>query len=125
MARILVVDDDENFREVLRQMIGKLGHDIIEARNGKEAAAVFPTKKVDVVLTDLLMPQNDGFEMIRFVRRHAPTVGLIAMSGGGKIGAARYLEMAEHLGVDGVLVKPFSKSDLERAIAEALLDRPR
>lgn len=124
MARILLVDDDETFRTVLGTTITSLGHEVIETRNAVEAIATLPQKEIDLVITDLLMPEKDGFEMIRFLRRHAPAIPVIVMSGGGKIGPAIYLDMAEQLGADAALVKPFSRNDLENAIATALKRRP-
>lgn len=124
MARVLLLDDDEAFRRVLRVMLERLGHVTVEARDVQQAIGVLPSVRFDLVLTDLLMPEKDGYEMIRFVRKHAPTVGVIAMSGGGKIGPAVYLDMAAQLGVDVTLVKPFSKTDLENAISEVMRGRP-
>lgn len=124
MPRILLVDDDDAFRGILRVMLESLGHEVIEVSDAKHAIQELPVKRVDVLLTDLLMPEKDGFEMIRFVRKHAPTVGIIAMSGGGKIGPARYLDMAEQLGAICTLSKPFSRTDLEGAIATVMRLRP-
>ena len=123
MARVLLLDDDESVRHSLSVMLERLGHEVWAARNVKEAITILPTNRFDILVTDLLMPENDGFEMIRFIRRHAPTIAVIAMSGGGKIGPAMYLDMAAQLGVDATLVKPFSKADLENAISEAMQDR--
>jgi CheY-like chemotaxis protein len=124
MARILLVDDDEAFREVLRVMIESLGHAVVVAVNGREAMAKLDQGAIDLVITDLLMPEKDGFETIRYLRRRAPTVRMIAMSGGGRVGPALYLDVAEQLGAEYTLVKPFSKSDLEMAIANTLSDPP-
>jgi CheY-like chemotaxis protein len=123
MIRVLVVDDDEVFRTVLSKILTSLGYEVVETRNAAEAIGTMPTKKIDLVITDLLMPEKDGFELIRFLRRHAPTVPVIVMSGGGKVGPAIYLDMAEQLGADYALVKPFSKNDLQNAIANAMEHR--
>jgi CheY-like chemotaxis protein len=121
--RVLLIDDDDTFRRVLRATIDGLGYDVIEAANGREAIAVFPVKGVDLVITDLLMPEKDGFELIRHLRRRAPGVPVIAMSGGGRINSGLYLEVAEQLGARWTLSKPFSKGDLENAITATLSDK--
>ena|SRR5438477_441719 len=120
--RVLLIDDDDTFRRVLRATIDGLGYDVIEVANGREAIAVFPVEGVDLVITDLLMPEKDGFELIRHLRRRAPGVPVIAMSGGGRIDSGLYLEVAEQLGARWTLAKPFSKGDLENAIAATLSD---
>jgi CheY-like chemotaxis protein len=120
--RVLLIDDNDTFRRVLRATMEGMGYDVIEVTNGREAIAVFPVEGVDLVITDLLMPEKDGFEFIRYLRRRAPGVPVIAMSGGGRVGSGLYLEVAEQLGARSMLSKPFSKGDLENAIAATLSD---
>src|SRR5258706_8215990 len=96
-----------------------MGHNVVQARNGAEAIASFQKTKVDLVITDLLMPEKDGFETIRRFRKLSPGLKIIAMSGGGQIGPALYLDLAEQLGAGSVLVKPFSTDDLTAAVTKA------
>lgn len=120
MAKILIVEDDEAFRETLRRSAEQLGHQVAVAANGNKALAAFEEFPADLVITDLLMPDKDGFETIRELRKRYKRVRYIAISGGGKIEAARYLELAEQLGAWQTLAKPFTRDQLEAAITHVL-----
>jgi CheY-like chemotaxis protein len=120
MSKVLLVDDDMSVRVALRQILSDLGHEVTEASDGAEAIAQISNGSIDLVLTDLLMPGTDGFEAIRHLRKKAPQIRLIAMSGGGLVGPSVFLDLAEQLGAVTTLLKPFSKSDLETAINYAL-----
>jgi DNA-binding response OmpR family regulator len=116
-VRILVIDDDDSVRFLLRQTLARAGHDVSEARNGNEAHQVFKEKPTQLVITDVLMPEKDGIEAIREFRENNPEVKIIAISGGGRIDPKMCLMMAKHVGADRVLSKPFE--------AEALLSMVR
>lgn len=120
MAKILIVEDDEAFLETLRRSVEQLGHQVVVTRNGHEALNAFEEFPADLVITDLLMPDKDGFETIRELRKRYKRVRFIAISGGGRIEAARYLELAEHLGAWQTLAKPFTRDQLETAINHVL-----
>jgi two-component system, chemotaxis family, chemotaxis protein CheY len=81
MSRILVVDDEFYVRSFLRRALERLGHTVSEATNGREAMAVFPTFKPVCVITDLLMPEQEGMETILAMRRQSRAVRIIAISG--------------------------------------------
>jgi DNA-binding response OmpR family regulator len=116
MLRILLVDDDDAFRKMMFQKLTDMGYEVMEARNGKDAVQVHELCPADAVLTDLIMPDTDGIEIIREFRRiHAP-VKIIAMSGGGWVGTRDYLKAAKLLGADETLTKPFSKDELGAAL---------
>ena len=124
MARILLIDDDDDVRTMLRQTLTHFGHTVIEARNGKEGLELFPHAEADLVITDIVMPEVEGIEVLMTLRNMEPPVKMIAMSGGGRVSAANYLHMAKQLGAAKVLAKPFSSEALMAAINEVLTDAP-
>ena len=119
-SHILLVDDDELFRSMLRITLTKMGFTVLEARNGREALELFEQEPPEVVMTDLVMPETEGLEMIRELRRRDPHVKIIAMSGGGRVGATDYLKIAKALGANRVLAKPFSNEEMYFALTELL-----
>ncbi len=120
MASILVIDDNPEFREILRKHLEATGHSVALAENGEQGLAVLERGGMDIVLTDILMPQRDGVEVLREAKRRWPSLPVIAISGGGWIGANELLSMAEKLGADQVLQKPVRRDDLLQAVDEAL-----
>ncbi len=120
MAQILVIDDNPEFREILRAHLEANGHRVVLAENGEHGLTLLDSHTVDIVLTDILMPQRDGVEVLRETKRRWPMLPVIAISGGGWIGAGELLGMAERLGADQVLQKPVRRDDLIRAVDEAL-----
>lgn len=120
MASILVIDDNPEFREILRIHLEANGHRTVLASNGEQGLQLLEREAVDIVLTDILMPQRDGVEVLREAKRRWPALPVIAISGGGWIGANELLTMAEKLGADQVLQKPVRRDDLIRAVDEAL-----
>ncbi len=113
---ILVVDDEPPLRRMLRRMLEKDGYRVLEASNGREALRVFADEHVDVVITDLFMPEKDGLETIREIRNLSPEAGILAISGGGKTVGQDLLPYAEMLGAQRVLAKPLKHRDLLEAI---------
>lgn len=120
MATILVIDDNPEFREILRAHLEANGHRAVLAGNGDQGLVLLEREAVDIVLTDILMPQRDGVEVLREAKRRWPGLPVIAISGGGWIGATELLGMAERLGADDILQKPVRRDDLIRAVDEAL-----
>ena len=122
MARILLVDDDDAIRGMLRKMLMSAGFEVEEAANGNVAVAAYCRQPSDLVITDLVMPEKDGLETIMELRRLDPAVKIIAMSGGGRsLGPGeRYLESARTFGALRVLSKPFSASALLKAVSDVL-----
>jgi CheY-like chemotaxis protein len=111
--RILLVDDDDEFRKMLHLMLTQSGYDVVEARNGTEALTLLDRLPPDVVLTDLVMPEREGLEIIRELKVTHPALRIIAMSGGGRASASSYLKIASAMGADRVLAKPFSNSEIK------------
>jgi CheY-like chemotaxis protein len=122
MARILVIDDNPELRVILRTHLETRGHAVLSAADGDAGLAVLDAETVDIVLTDILMPQRDGVEVLRTVKKRWPDLPVIAISGGGWIGATELLGMAERLGADQVLTKPVRRDDLLRAVDTALAE---
>lgn len=120
MAGVLIVEDDADLREMLRDALEKRKFTVITAANGREAVARFRPSVIDMVVTDLLMPEEDGLMVIMKIKELKPSVKLIAISGGGKAGPGSYLLMASTLGADHVFSKPFLPSELVQKVREIL-----
>jgi CheY-like chemotaxis protein len=120
MARILIIDDNAPTRDILRQALERAGHEVVEASDGRVGIEHQRTIPAEVIITDILMPEQEGFETIRELRRDFPTTGIIAMSGGGQIGCDTLLAIAERLGAQCVLQKPFGLQDMLEAVHQLL-----
>jgi DNA-binding response OmpR family regulator len=121
MARILLIDDDNEVRTMLRLTLAYFGHTVIEARNGKEGLALFKEANADLVITDIVMPEKEGLAVLIELReKQVPPVKIIAISGGGRQKAVEYLRLAKLMGAARVLAKPFSNEALLAAIDELL-----
>lgn len=120
MAAILVVDDEEPIRFALRQILEAAGHSVEEAENGKKALAAAARRNFDLVITDILMPDKDGIEAIMELKRERPRLPVIAISGGGQVGARTYLEMADAFQADRTMPKPIRARDVLAAVEKLL-----
>jgi len=105
---------------MLGETLEGMGYQVTEASTGADALADFLIQPSDVVITDLLMPEVDGFETIRQLKTISPALKVIAMSGGGRIGSGRYLDVAKNLGAEHTLKKPFTRTELVEALHEVL-----
>lgn len=122
MPSVLVVDDEPQMRGVIREILEEAGYVVEEARGGKEGLDRYRAKPADVVLMDILMPDQDGLESILAFRREFPGSRVIAMTGGSDlIGDFDFLEVAKMLGARGALQKPFDKRALLTAIASEVM----
>ncbi|MEO7413935.1 MAG: response regulator, partial [Opitutaceae bacterium] len=117
MLRILIVDDDELFRPMLRATLTKMGHSVREADNGDEAMLMFEQESAEVLMTDLIMPGKEGLEIIGVFKSRFPELTVIAMSGAGRIVETNYLKLATAEGADAVLEKPFTREQLAAVLA--------
>ena len=120
MPGVLIVEDDNELREMLKLSLSRRRITVLEATNGKEAIAHFKPSVTDLIVTDLIMPEEDGLKVIMTLRAIKPSLKVIAISGGGKAGPGSYLNMAKVLGADAVYSKPFSINDLTNKIEELL-----
>ena len=107
MQTILVVDDDAIMRATLRDMLQAEGYDVVEAKDGNEAMRIVGSTDLAMIVTDILMPDKDGIELILEVNKTMPDINILAISGGGYLSADNYLSMACDLGAKTTLVKPF------------------
>ncbi len=120
MPCILIVEDEKDVREMLRISLARKRYTVLEAQNGKDAITYFKPAVTDLVITDLIMPEEDGLKVIMKLREIKPSIKIIAISGGGKAGPGSYLNLAKALGADAAYSKPFSLNDLMSKIDELL-----
>jgi CheY-like chemotaxis protein len=120
--RILVVDDNDQIREMLRLLLEQAGYEVLEATNGKFALGLLKKEQADLVITDIIMPEMEGIDLIRAIRSLYPRAKIIAISGGGRIDPRLCLSMADKLGADRILQKPFGKSAILSTVAELLAE---
>jgi DNA-binding response OmpR family regulator len=122
--RILVVDDDEQLRRLLERILEREGYVVVTASDGRAALRALDDAPVDLVVTDLIMPEMEGIETIRSVRSRHPDARIVAVSGGGRAGALGILNAAAHLGADRTLEKPFTPGQLVAVVREVLGETP-
>jgi len=124
MGRILVIDDDQLVRDMVCQMVQRLGHQTREFSGGQAILDGASIDDVDAVLTDIFMPNGEGMETIRRLRGNHPDLPLIAMSGaGGWETGSSWLTMAEALGANASLTKPFTSEELSNALSAVGVDK--
>jgi CheY-like chemotaxis protein len=115
--KVLVIDDDHLVRYTLSKILQRNGYDVTTASDGKRAMAVFRDERPDVVITDIIMPEQEGIETILKIRSERPEVKIIAISGGARNRNLGYLGMAEAFGADDVISKPFEAEELLSRLA--------
>lgn len=120
MPRILIIDDEKEIREMLRQKLEPEGYQVETAPNGKVGLRIQEEDPCDLVITDIFMPEKEGIETIRELRRDFPEVKIIAMTGGFRYGPEELLEAARMLGAHRTLSKPFKLKEMQQAIDELL-----
>lgn len=119
MPRILLIDDDVNLRTMTTMALENAGHQVIEAADGKQGIRLFHEHQPELVITDLIMPDQEGIETIAQLRRAHPGLPIIAISG-GLTRSALYLEIATKVGAQCTLAKPFAMAELLGAIDKLL-----
>ena len=117
MAEILVIDDEPQMRTLIARILCGAGYIVHEATNGRDGIALFHRVCTALVITDIVMPDMEGIELIRELHREAPTTPILAVSGGGP---SVYLRAATGLGATAALEKPFGAGEL-RTVVEGLL----
>ncbi len=114
---ILLADDDENLRVLITCWLQAAGHSVQSAGTAKEAALLFGTRKFDLVVTDILMPDGDGLELISHVKAGQPAPRILAISGGGKyVEGDNCLKLARGWGAHAAVIKPFNREQLLAAV---------
>jgi DNA-binding response OmpR family regulator len=120
LERILIIDDDTQVLNVLHLALVREGYDVLKASNGKEGIKLHREDPVDLIITDLIMPEKEGIETIRELTAEFPKVKIIAISGGGRISSEDYMPMAKMFGAKRTLAKPIERDELVRAVKEVL-----
>jgi len=120
MAQILVIDDDDNFRKTLKEMLERAGYDVIEASNGQDGIDSYKKEFPDLVITDILMPNIDGAEVVSVLQKEFPDIKMIVMTGGigrpedylkGDVTFSKLIQ---------TLNKPFPMDELLQVVKEAV-----
>ena len=119
MPDILLIDDDEALRSVLAKALAYAGHHVVQAADGREGLELYHARKFDLVITDLIMPVQEGVETILRLKKEGATTPVIAISGSAS-NSRLYLEIAAKIGARRVLQKPFSPPELLAVINEVL-----
>lgn len=126
MAKVLIVEDDTAMRQMIVRALTDAGHQSLEAKDGRDGVRKFRAEAPDLIITDIIMPEQEGIQTIREIRatETGAEIGIIAISGGGATGGdgSLYLAIAEELGADAVLQKPFRLAELV-SIVDKLLKR--
>lgn len=117
---VLLIDDDNDLRSVLERVLVRSGFQVLAAGDGNAGLKILKSEKVDVMVTDIIMPDVEGVELILKVRKDHPTLPIIAMSAGGRLKADGYLKMAKACGANQILEKPFGIDLFVREIRNLL-----
>lgn len=123
MAKLLIVDDDMNIRHLFRCLLERAGHQVVDADDGEVALRLFKESIPDLLITDVLMPNKEGLELIQEVKQLSPEVKVIALSGGGVVDINDCLAFADGFGADRVFAKPIKPHDLLEAVSCLLKQR--
>lgn len=120
MNTILIIDDNDMFCGMLKQLLENEGYDVVVASDGNSGINHFQENKPDLVICDLIMPEKEGLETITVLQRIDCKTPIIAVSGGGRVGPEMYLELAETMGARHTFSKPFVSREFLKAVAECL-----
>lgn len=123
MPAVLVLEDNEPFRTLITEVLALAGFDVCAAPDGRCVAEILRQRRIDLVITDLVMPERDGIEILTELRYSHPRLPVIAISGDVPLNTHLYLTIAEKLGASRVLAKPFKMDDLVTAVRAAIADR--
>lgn len=122
MPRILVIEDERQIREVLKQILEKSAYEVDLAEDGRRGLELYRKQAADLVITDIIMPNKDGLETIEELMAQNPHLPIIAISGGTGTKAQFALDVAKMCGAIRVLAKPFSRKEILEAVTELLSD---
>jgi len=120
MAKILVIDDEPALRNILRLTLEQAKHEVIEAPDGEAGSKIARNEEIDLLITDLIMPNREGIETIREARKCMPDLKIIAISGGGHSRGPDILDLAEKMGADRTYKKPFKPDEIAAAVDELI-----
>ncbi len=118
---ILVIDDEDQVRNMLKKLLETAGYAVLDAANGKIGLELYRNHdSIDLVITDIIMPEKEGIETIRELKTDYPDVKIMAMSGGCTIGSDEYLFLAKKIGVSKTLAKPFRMQEMLDSVKELI-----
>ncbi len=120
MASILIMDDDPQVCDLLRQVLDNEGYAVKTAENGQKGLDLFRAHPVDLIILDILMPEKEGLETILELRREFPGIRIIAISGGSERAKLNLLDLANRLGAQYTMKKPFKLEAFMKTVREAL-----
>jgi len=121
MTTILLVDDEDLLREGIREILELSDYQVIEARDGEEALQKFAVNNVDLVISDIIMPNMDGVEFVSRLRDSFPAIPILTISGGSRVVSARFgLDSALLSGANDSLTKPFNAKQLLEKVQKLL-----
>jgi len=120
MKNILVIEDNEHLLRMILDLLGRSGYHVISAIDGVAGMQAYHQAKPDLVITDIIMPDKEGLEVIMELAKETPKPKIIAMSGGGMMQPRTYLALADKLGADEVIQKPFRPAELLSLIEKLL-----
>jgi DNA-binding response OmpR family regulator len=121
MKKILVIEDEEQVLNALAAALASGGYGVFKALNGKEEMKLHRKDPVDLIITDLIIPEKEGIETIRELTAEFQNIKIIAISGGGRIGPKDYPNMAKVFGAQRTLAKPVGRNELVKAVKELLI----
>jgi len=122
MKRILIIEDDEAYQKMLYTVLTEAGFSVSATSDGEKGCSLFREESFDLVITDIFMPEKEGFETIMEIRELSADVKIIAISGGGQFDAMDMLPMSKELGADEVMEKPIAVKQLLQLIEQLFSD---
>jgi YesN/AraC family two-component response regulator len=120
MAKILLIDDDPSILMMLKKMLEKEGHTVEVANNGREGLEKIESCSPDLLVTDIVMPEKEGLELIFYLRKKKPGLKIIAISGGGRFSYEGYLTSAKYFGANRVFQKPLDRKEFVQSVSDLL-----
>src|SRR5687768_2285237 len=118
---ILVADDEDSIRSLLEHFLSSAGHSVVIVGSAREACEAIARRPFDLIITDVLMPDGDGLDLITESRKLQPNARILAISGGGRyLEGSDYLKLARGLGAHTAMMKPFTFQQLKDGIDRAL-----
>lgn len=120
MKKILLIEDDEMVRYALSRVLSAAGYQLTQAADGLQGVRAFRADTPDLVITDVVMPEEDGLGVLNALRKEDKTTPILVMSGGGEFGGFDYLTMAKGLGANAILAKPFDNASLLAEVARLI-----
>jgi len=120
--RVLVIDDEDMIRDIIKTVLSEAGYQVAGAANGMEGLKILGSQPVDLIITDILMPEKEGIATIIEARKSHPNIKIIAISGGGRAHHFHPLKIAGKIGADMTLPKPFEPEELLAVVKKILGD---